>query len=305
MNIKQMSLSQFAFKLAGALALSVCCTTLAAAQAARTWVSGVGDDANPCSRTAPCKSFAGAISKTAAGGEISVLDPGGYGAVTITKSITISGDGMLTGILSAGANAIVINAADTDVVILRSIALIGFGSGLNGIRFLNGKQLIVEKVTISSVTTHGIDVAFAAGKAGKVTIRDTNINSCAGNGVNFGANGTLQGTLDNVRIENCGAGVVVNNGNVTVSRSVIAQNTAQGLLAASATAVINAETCVLTNNDIGVSATTSGLIRLSNCNIAFNNTGIATSGGTVASFGNNKNAGNTTNGAPSLLLAQQ
>ena len=59
------------------------------AQATRTWVSGVGDDANPCSRTAPCKTFAGAISKTAAHGEISVLDPGPYGAVTITKSITL------------------------------------------------------------------------------------------------------------------------------------------------------------------------------------------------------------------------
>jgi len=70
--------------------------TSAQAQATRTWVSGVGDDANPCSRTAPCKTFAGAISKTAAGGEISVLDPGGFGAVTITKSITINGDGKQT-----------------------------------------------------------------------------------------------------------------------------------------------------------------------------------------------------------------
>src|ERR1044071_7583262 len=82
----------------------------AQAQATRTWVSGVGDDANPCSRTAPCKTFAGAISKTAAGGEISVLDPGGFGAVTITKSITISGDGTLAGIVSAGTNGIIVNA---------------------------------------------------------------------------------------------------------------------------------------------------------------------------------------------------
>jgi hypothetical protein len=69
------------------------------AQATRTWVSGVGDDVNPCSRTAPCKTFAGAISKTAAGGEISALDPGGFSAVTITKAITINGGGMLASIL--------------------------------------------------------------------------------------------------------------------------------------------------------------------------------------------------------------
>src|SRR5882724_11080869 len=73
------------------------------AQATRTWVSGVGDDANPCSRTAPCKTFAGAISKTAGGGEINVLDPGGFGGVTITKSITISST-FEAGVLVSGTN---------------------------------------------------------------------------------------------------------------------------------------------------------------------------------------------------------
>src|SRR5512134_2037621 len=82
----------------------------AGAQATRTWVSGVGDDANPCSRTAPCKTFAGAISKTAAAGEINVLDPGGYGAVTITKAITISSEGFEAGVLVSGTNAIIVNA---------------------------------------------------------------------------------------------------------------------------------------------------------------------------------------------------
>ncbi|MFP5288427.1 MAG: hypothetical protein ACLGI9_22010, partial [Thermoanaerobaculia bacterium] len=90
------------------------------AQATRTWVSGVGDDVNPCSRTAPCKTFAGAISKTAAGGEISVLDPGGYGAITITKAITISGDGTLASILAAGTNGIVVNAGAADKVVIRN-----------------------------------------------------------------------------------------------------------------------------------------------------------------------------------------
>ena len=93
--------------------------TPAQAQATRTWVSGVGDDANPCSRTAPCKTFAGAISKTAPCGEISVLDPGGFGAVTITKSITINGTGTPGGILSALANAaVIVNAGAHDTIIL-------------------------------------------------------------------------------------------------------------------------------------------------------------------------------------------
>src|SRR4030088_2839538 len=91
------------------------------AQATRTWVSGVGDDANPCSRTAPCKTFAGAISKTAASGIINALEPGGFGAVTITKSITIEARGVSAGVLNAGTNGIVVSAQPTDVVTIRGV----------------------------------------------------------------------------------------------------------------------------------------------------------------------------------------
>src|SRR5437867_13155113 len=97
-------------------------TPLAHAQATRTWVSGVGDDVNPCSRTAPCKTFAGAISKTAAGGEIDALDPGGFGAVTITKGMTIDGGPNAGGILSSGVQGVIINAGSNDVITLRNLA---------------------------------------------------------------------------------------------------------------------------------------------------------------------------------------
>src|SRR5215467_8792923 len=118
------------------LAIVLLGTTLMSAQATRTWVSGVGDDVNPCSRTAPCKTWAGAISKTAAGGEISALDPAGFGAVTITKAITLNGDGTLASIVAGGTNGIVVNAGPNDVVVIRNLSLHGVGTGLNGIRFL-------------------------------------------------------------------------------------------------------------------------------------------------------------------------
>src|SRR5688572_20560126 len=87
------------------------------AQATRTWVSGVGDDANPCSRTAPCKTFAGAISKTATGGQINTLDPGGFGGVTITKAITIAAEGTgEAGVLVSGTNGIIVNAPPGSMV---------------------------------------------------------------------------------------------------------------------------------------------------------------------------------------------
>src|SRR5258706_8391101 len=106
LTIKLLAIAIFMFALA----------SMTQAQAPRTWVSGVGDDANPCSRTAPCKTFAGAISKTLASGEISVLDPGGFGAVTITKGLTLNGEGTLAGILNSSVNAITINAPTTDNV---------------------------------------------------------------------------------------------------------------------------------------------------------------------------------------------
>src|ERR1700710_1591569 len=107
----------------------------ASAQATRTWVSGVGDDVNPCSRTAPCKTFAGAISKTAAGGEINCLDPAGYGGVTITKSLVIDCHFTEGGAL-AGGNGIVVNALSTDVVVLRGLDIFGVNPPSNGVHIL-------------------------------------------------------------------------------------------------------------------------------------------------------------------------
>jgi hypothetical protein len=123
------------------------------AQATRTWVSGVGDDVNPCSRTAPCKTFAGAISKTAAGGTISALDSAGFGAVTITKSIIIDGTGTQASILATGTNGVVI-ASDTADVVLRNLDITGTNpttgcGGLSGVKANSVSSLRLDGVSIS------------------------------------------------------------------------------------------------------------------------------------------------------------
>ncbi|MEA2559045.1 MAG: hypothetical protein QOH06_549, partial [Acidobacteriota bacterium] len=166
-----MKLSNVAF----ALAALILAAPAANAQT-RTWVSGVGNDANPCSRTAPCKTFAGALSKTSAGGEISALDPGGFGAVTINKSITINGDGTLAGVLASLVNGVTINAAATDRVVLRNLSINGAGNGLSGVRFLAGKSLVIDNVTISGFTTRGISVALT--NAGEVFVKNSHITKC-------------------------------------------------------------------------------------------------------------------------------
>src|SRR5207342_32951 len=114
------------------LAVVVMGTGLMYGQASRTWVSGVGDDANPCSRTAPCKTFAGSISKTAVGGEINCIDSGGFGAVTITKSITIKCEGVIAGVLVSGTNGIIVNDSGsgtpgTAIVVLSGLDIEGLG----------------------------------------------------------------------------------------------------------------------------------------------------------------------------------
>src|SRR6266571_1549667 len=148
--------------IAGTALVPLLCSAPAHAQASRTWVSGVGDDVNPCSRTAPCKTFAGAISKTAIGGEIDALDPAGYGAVTITKSITIDGCCMAS-ILASGVNAINVNIAvngnDPERrVTIRHLSINGTGTngsvgqrtGLRAINFIAGNALHVENCYIQN-----------------------------------------------------------------------------------------------------------------------------------------------------------
>src|SRR5262249_45302589 len=144
--------------------------SMAQAQATRTWVSGVGDDANPCSRTAPCKTFAGAISKTAPCGEIDALDPGGFGAVTITKSITIDGTPFIAGVLVSGTNGIVVQAAGTDIITLRGLDINGICAGLVGIKVNAAKAVNVENCVIYRFTSHGIQVN---GTTATVHVRNT------------------------------------------------------------------------------------------------------------------------------------
>ena len=157
--------------------------SVAQAQATRTWVSGVGDDVNPCSRTAPCKTYAGAISKTAAGGVISTLDPGGFGAVTITKSITIEGTGTLGGILNASTR-VTVNALSTDVIVLRDLAMHGAGTGLNGVRILSAAEVYIQGCTIQNNAGDAIDIApSGVGTTTRVVIDRSRIFNNAGKGI--------------------------------------------------------------------------------------------------------------------------
>jgi len=175
-NVRELTMkSSVLCALIGAMALTLFAMP-ANAQATRTWVSGVGDDANPCSRTAPCKTFAGAISKTAAAGEIDVLDPGGFGALTITKSITIRSDHFEAGVLVSGTNGIVVAAGVNDTVVLEGLDFDGIGSGLNGVSITSGKVVYIIRCAIRRFTQNGVNMVSSIANS-QVFIKDSLINS--------------------------------------------------------------------------------------------------------------------------------
>jgi hypothetical protein len=244
----------------------------AQAQASRTWVSGVGDDANPCSRTAPCKTFAGAISKTAAGGEIDALDPAGYGAVTITKAITIDGGGgQVASVLVSGTNGIVVQAGPTDVVTLRNLRINGLGSGLNGIRYLSGAQLHVENCYIFGFSQDGINAATAATNA--LFVNDTFLTNNANGAQLAPTAGNLRSMFVHVWAQgNSGFGFFLN------PTSSIPAGTA-----------INESSALVNGTGIGVNG---GRLYLGNTVVNRNNVGIMVTGGQALSYKTNMIDGN-------------
>jgi hypothetical protein len=297
------------------LLLLVVLVPMASAQASRTWVSGVGDDANPCSRTAPCKTFAGAISKTAAGGEIDALDPGGFGAVTITKAITIDGGGgQVASVLASGTNGIVIQAPATAAVTLRNLRIMGISGtglgGLSGVRFTAGARLVVDHCTISDFINNGID--FEPNNAAVLAVSNTIINNITGNAVLVlaGATGTVNGALDHVQLLQSVSGLVVQKGTVAMKSSVVSGMSSIGVNASGSAALahISLDDTVVSDgagtavNSVGSQAA----ILMSRSTITANSVGLhASLSGTITSFSNNRLLGNTSTSTPTSTVTEQ
>jgi hypothetical protein len=276
-----------------ALILFVTCSTLAHAQATRTWVSGTGDDANPCSRTAPCKTFAGAISKTASNGEINVLDPGGFGAVTITKPITISSEGFEAGVLVSGTNAIIVNVPNaTDVVVLRGLDIEGLGTGLSAVSVITGGTVFVEKCVINHFTVSGINFAPTVANS-QLHVSDTvlrnngNFGASTGQGIFVTPSGAAKASLDHVRMEFNVAGLKVQgSSNTTVNESLAVGNAFAGFSGAAGASFLTIEHSVSTKNGTGVVCNAGTTVRLGNNSITDNPTTLGGTG-TCQSFKSN------------------
>jgi len=292
------------------------CATLAftaapaQAQATRTWVSGVGDDANPCSRTAPCKTFAGAISKTAAAGEINCLDPAGYGSVNITKNMTIDCGYTHGSILASNTNGVIVNGAGI-IVTLRGLSINGASTTTgNGVRILNAAAVNIDDVVIEHFggagPSNGRGVSIET-SAANVRVNVTNSQLYNNNFIAIHSNPTAGNVIlsvDGTTIGRSAAG----NGiqlrqltNATVNDSYISGQSA-AVATELTTATLMVSNSNLSNNAIGVFNGNGGggpTTRLF-ANVITGNTtsGLQINGGSVLTHGNNAIRGNAGNETP-------
>jgi nitrous oxidase accessory protein NosD len=322
------------------LALSLICTalflapTVAQAQATRTWVSGVGDDVNPCSRTAPCKTFPGAISKTAAGGEIDTLDPGSFATVTIVKAITIASEGSgEAGILTSGTNGVTVNCT-TDpncVVILRGLEIDGGPTGSNslaGVKFIAGKALFVQNCQIRNFTgpsPNGYGISFTPSTGGGTAalyVQNTNLvqngTGSTGGGIFVQPTGTplVTVSVENSQASNNGFGIRTDSSQMSGGSIQLAVSDSETDGNASAgVAVIGAMTGGIANvgviarttmahNGVGVNANGAMASLHIGASMLFDNTlGVKlANSGTADSFGGNQFYNNPTGPGPTLTI---
>jgi hypothetical protein len=306
---------RFTFKVLAITIFMFAFASLAQGQAFRTWVSGVGDDANPCSRTAPCKTFAGSISKTAAFGQINCLDPGGFGAVTIVKSITIICEEETGHIEAAGVNAInVILPNSTDRVTLRGLDIDGATTGINGISFTGAGTLTVQETLIRGFTQNGINFAPNSGTAQLHVSENSVIANNNGGNISFagilikpisGASANV--SINGVQFENNANGIFADGSggggtsNVTVKNSRVSGSSNCGIVFVSNGAAFSGmvDSTMISLNGFGVAiAGSAAALRLGSDTITHNVTGVSNSGGTLQSFKNNQIVANITDGAP-------
>jgi hypothetical protein len=274
------------------IAAALAGSTQAHAQATRTWVSGVGDDANPCSRTAPCKTFAGAISKTIASGEINCLDPGGFGAVTITKTITISCEGLIAGIVASLTNAIVVNAPG-GVVVLQGLDIDGTGTGLVGINIIAASAVQVHKSSIRNFNAgnnNGWGISAAPTAATRIDVTDSiisnNGSASTGGGIRIRptGTGTVTGAISQVKVlNNAGTGVVVDGSAATGPQMTLAVR--------DSVVIGNAVTGILSNT---AAANTLVRVVIDRTTVAGSTTGVVSAGTADITIGSSHVVGNST-----------
>jgi hypothetical protein len=283
------------------------------AQAQRVFVAATGTDGNPCTFASPCRSFQHAHDTTGAGGEIDVLDPAGYGAVTITKAISIQGHGFSGITVASGANGITINAGASDKISLRGLLLDGVGTGSIGIFFTGGSSLEIQESVIRNFSQVGI--FFEPNASSNLSLSDTLISDNKEEGILIRplGSGAVNGILDRVQVINNGAGISAENFstgslNVTISDSAVVESAIGLGIACDAFSGGGPSACVVRNSTSAYNlyglTTNNATLWVTRSTITGNSLGFGPNfnGGSTISFGDNSVVGNGTDGAPTSTI---
>jgi len=267
----------------------------------RTYVSGLGNDSNPCTASLPCKTFSAALALTIAGGEIFVLNSANYGAVTINKAVTITSEGAVAGVLATSGVGLTINAGASDVINLRGLDIDGGNSGSVGIQFSSGQALNIQKSVVRGFANSGI--ACTPSGAASLFVSDTTVTNNLTNGILV--SGTVNGAINRVTASANGVGVFANGAGVslTITNTVTGKNNYGIGASASAVTLSN---LTANSNAIGIAAQQAAIVRVGQSTVSANGTGLQpTNGGQIVSFGNNNVGGNGTDGAPTSTVTVQ
>jgi len=302
-----MSKFRFIINALAIAAFTLAVASMAQAQATRTWVSGVGDDANPCSRTAPCKTFAGAISKTAIDGEIDALDPGGFGAVTITKAITIDGNGWGS-ILASGVNGVIVNitaASGSGVVQLRNISINGANTGLDGVKILSTQantSVFIENCVIFGFRGNpGRGIEDSRNVGGVLVVENTLLKNNLNQGILVqSSSGTIRASFRGVTSYKNTWGFLIHGSVNAVCEKCSASNNSSIGFGVESSGQLDVVDSVANSNATGVDSNGAGAnVRCARTNISRNTTdGLGFHGGTIHSYGNCEVSANNGNNGP-------
>lgn len=297
------------------IALLVCCfgviATSALALSPRTFVSGLGNDANSCATTAaPCRTLQRAHNETSAGGEVNVLDAASYGDVVITKAISIVNDSGGTALVQTGGTGIRINAGASDAMHLRGLTIVGLNTVGHGVYFDTGASVDIVNCMIRKVND-GVVLPSTSTTPRKFSIVNTTITDTA-RAIDlqpFGS-GEVRGAIDGLIANKNGFGLhfggtgltVAAKFNVSVTRSVLSDNASSALHVFSSAGgnvpkVTVQDSTISGNETTGVNVNTAGEISLARTNVVGNAVGAQiVTGGTIFSMGDNNFALNNSDG---------
>jgi hypothetical protein len=298
---------KFAFGFFALVGLFFAFSAVADAQATRTWVASYGLDTSPCSRTAPCKSFAAALAITAIGGEINCIDPNSeVGVIQIDKSITIDCEdtqGTTKALTANGININITDPADTAKnVRLRGFTINGVGTGTNGIRIQSANRLTLEEVVIDGFTLHGISVETTAG-AFNLVVKKTTIRNNGSNGINTALSGAATIFVSDSLFSANSIGFNQNSATAGIIQNSTFTGNTTGIQANSSTSILAVKGCTIAHNGTAVSATASATIRIGTNMITSNTTGL--SGSNIFTWGGSFVDGNIANGSNNGAAAAQ